>query len=141
MAKRRRLMPELELPAIISAALSEYVGPRRLAKLSQLQRAQLARAAQDFGSTVAEILDPEGSPLLNGARARAIGEDRARGRLRVEDLELTITGEETPEEIAAAVRRARAAARRGVNRATPDPAGADPEPATSAENTERPPRA
>lgn len=73
MSRRRRLLPELELPPILSAAIAEYIGPRKLAKLSQLQRSQLMRAAHDLGSTVAEILDPEGSPLLSTSRVRVAG--------------------------------------------------------------------
>jgi hypothetical protein len=55
--RRRKLMPELDVPELVGKLLTEYVGPRRLAKLSAEQRRDLALLAHGVGVSVGQIID------------------------------------------------------------------------------------
>lgn len=61
MSKRRRLMPALELPPVLWQAVAAYVGPRKFAKLSPQQQAEIAAALKQCAESIAKRLaaDPD----------------------------------------------------------------------------------
>jgi hypothetical protein len=73
--KKRRLVPELDLPPMISTALRDYLG-RRLAKLSSAQLADISAIGNAVGEGVGRVL--RGEPSGIGV---------ARLKLRLEGLE------------------------------------------------------
>jgi len=73
---RRKLVPEFELPPILLAAVGEYVGARRLGKLTSEQRGHLADLANRTARDVGAILEGTYVPP-----------DRVTAKLRVEELE------------------------------------------------------
>ena len=79
--KKRRLVPELDLPPTVSTMLRDYCG-RRLSKLKPEQLADLSAIGNAVGEDVGRVLRGERSQM-----------GRARLRVRVEGLESETTGE------------------------------------------------
>jgi hypothetical protein len=50
-------MPELDLPELVASVFTEYLGPRRLGKLTSEQRRDRALLAHGVGVSVGQILD------------------------------------------------------------------------------------
>jgi hypothetical protein len=54
---RKQRQPEFDLPKVILDALTAYVGPRAMARLSTNQRLELARIAYETGGAFGKVLN------------------------------------------------------------------------------------